>query len=35
MNDLLRGRIGRFSLDALVNMAVGCGQRVRVALEAA
>jgi predicted XRE-type DNA-binding protein len=35
MNDLLRGRISRFSLDALVNMAVGCGQRVRVALEAA
>lgn len=31
MNDLLRGRISRFSLDALVNMAVGCGQRVRVA----
>ena len=35
MNDPLRGRISRFSLDALVNMAVGCGQRVRVALEAA
>ncbi len=35
MNDLLRGRIGRFSLDALVNMAVACGQRVRVAVEAA
>ena len=35
MNDLLRGRISRFSLDALVNMAVACGQRVRVALEAA
>ena len=35
MNDLLRGRISRFSLDALVNMAVGCGQRVRVALETA
>lgn len=33
MNDLLRGRISRFSLDALVNMAVGCGLRVRVALE--
>ena len=35
MNDLLRGRISRFSLDSLVNMAVGCGQRVRVALETA
>ena len=35
MNDLLRGRISRFSLDALVNMAVSSGQRVRVALEAA
>jgi predicted XRE-type DNA-binding protein len=35
MNDLLRGRISRFSLDALVNMAVACGQRVRMALEAA
>ena len=35
INDLLRGRISRFSLDALVNMAVSCGQRVRVALEAA
>ena len=33
--DLLRGRISRFSLDALVNMAVACGQRVRMALEAA
>jgi predicted XRE-type DNA-binding protein len=35
MNDLLRGRISRFSLDALVNMAVSSGQRVRMALEAA
>ena len=35
MNDLLRGRISRFSLDALVNMVVACGQRVRLALEAA
>jgi predicted XRE-type DNA-binding protein len=35
MNDLLRGRISRFSLDAMVNMAVSSGQRVRMALEAA
>ena len=34
MNDLLRGRISRFSLDALVNMAAGCGQRVHLELEA-
>ncbi|ASM79262.1 hypothetical protein VITFI_CDS3485 (plasmid) [Vitreoscilla filiformis] len=32
MNDLLRDRINRFSLDALVNMAAACGQRVRVEL---
>jgi len=35
MNDLLRGRISRFSLDALVNMAAAMGRRVRVKLEAA
>lgn len=35
MNDLLRGRISRFSLDALVNMAAELGCRVRVGLEAA
>lgn len=35
MNDMLRGRISRFSLDALVNMAVGCGQRVHIELTAA
>lgn len=35
MNDLLRGRISRFSLDALVNMAVGCGRRVHIELLAA
>lgn len=35
INDLLRGRISRFSLDALVNIAASLGQRVRVALEAA
>ncbi len=35
MNDLLRGRISRFSLDALVNMAAACGWRVRLELVAA
>ena len=35
INDLLRGRIVRFSLDALVNMASALGRRVHVALEAA
>lgn len=33
INDLLRGRISRFSLDALVNIAAALGQRVHVALE--
>lgn len=32
LNDLLRGRISRFSLDALVNMAASCGQQVHIAL---
>lgn len=32
MNDLLRGRISRFSLDALVNIAAALGQRVHVEL---
>jgi len=35
MNDLLRGRISRFSLDALVNIATALGQTVHVSLEAA
>lgn len=35
MNDLLRGRVSRFSLDALVNIATAIGRRVRLALEAA
>jgi predicted XRE-type DNA-binding protein len=35
VNDLLRGRIARFSLDALVNIAAALGHRVHVALEAA
>lgn len=33
MNDLLRGRISRFSLDALVNIATALGRRVHVELE--
>jgi predicted XRE-type DNA-binding protein len=35
INDLLRGRISRFSLDALVNIAATLGQQVHVELEAA
>lgn len=35
MNDLLRGRVSRFSLDALVNMATAIGRRVHVELELA
>lgn len=35
MNDLLRGRVSRFSLDALVNIATAIGRRVHVELEAA
>ena len=35
MNDLLRGRISKFSLDALVNAATALGCRVRVELKAA
>ena len=35
MNDLLRGRISRFSLDALVNMAAAIGCRVHLGVEAA
>ena len=34
MNDLVRGRISRFSLDALVNIAAALGRRVHVELEA-
>jgi predicted XRE-type DNA-binding protein len=33
MNDLLRGRVSRFSLDALVNIATMLGRRVHVELE--
>lgn len=32
MNDLLRGRASRFSLDALVNMAAACGRQVHIVL---
>ena len=35
VNDLLRGRVSRFSLDALVNIATALGQRVHMGLEAA
>lgn len=35
INDLLRGRVSRFSLDALVNIAAALGCRVRVDIEAA
>ena len=35
MNDLLRGRVSRFSLDALVNIATAIGRKVRLELEAA
>jgi predicted XRE-type DNA-binding protein len=35
INDLLRGRISRFSLDALVNIASALGKRVHIKLMAA
>lgn len=35
INDLLRGRVARFSLDALVNIVTALGRRVRIAVEAA
>jgi predicted XRE-type DNA-binding protein len=35
MNDLLRGRIDRFSLDALVNIATALGRKVQLKLKAA
>ena len=35
INDLLRCRVSRFSLDALLNIATALGFRVRVDLEAA
>jgi predicted XRE-type DNA-binding protein len=33
MNDLLRGRIARFSLDALVNIAAAMGRKVTLRVE--
>jgi len=33
INDLSRGRISRFSIDALVNIAAALGRKVRVSLE--
>lgn len=35
INDLLRGRVSRFSLDALVNIATALGRRVHFELDAA
>ena len=35
INDLLRGRVSRFSLDALVNIATAIGHKVHVELESA
>ena len=35
MNDLLRGRVSRFSIDALVNIATAIGRTVRFGLHAA
>lgn len=35
VDDLLRGRVSRFSLDALVNIATALGCRVHVELQAA
>lgn len=35
INDLLRGRVSRFSLDALVNIATALGRRVHLELRAA
>ncbi len=33
INDLLRGRMSRFSLDALVNMAAALGRKITVKVE--
>jgi predicted XRE-type DNA-binding protein len=35
INDLLRGHIDRFSLDALVNIATALGRKVHIKLRAA
>jgi predicted XRE-type DNA-binding protein len=34
MNELLRGRVSRFSLDGLVDIATAIGRRVRVEVDA-
>jgi predicted XRE-type DNA-binding protein len=33
LNDLLKGRINKFSLDALMNLAAAAGLEVRIAVE--
>ena len=33
INDLLRGRISRFSIDALINIAAALGRKVSVTLD--
>ena len=35
INDLLRGRVSRFSIDALVNIATSLGRTVHIDLKAA
>jgi predicted XRE-type DNA-binding protein len=35
INDLLRGKIDKFSIDALVNMATALGKRIDFSLKAA
>ena len=35
MNDLLRGRVSRFSIDALVNIATAIGRTVHFELQTA
>jgi predicted XRE-type DNA-binding protein len=35
LNDLLRGRINKFSLDALINVAMAAGLKVRIEVRAA
>jgi predicted XRE-type DNA-binding protein len=35
LNDLLRGHVSRFSLDALVNMATALGRKVHIEVDAA
>ena len=35
INDLLRGHIDRFSIDALVNMAAALGCKIQISVEAA